>query len=201
MNTNPDDTRLALWLEDELHGEELAAFEQWVAGRPELLEERAKARNWHEMMAATLPAAVEPPYPDFFNSRVAQGIRELQTMPAAAAKTPQSFSWRSWFMPLTACAGMVLAFWLGGKKQPGAIEIDVTGAPRAIPVDPIPYVPEIGVEAEWFVSADASATVIVLSGVSAIPDDTDFSETVYLKAAREMDSTAGLNFENPFTGP
>ena len=201
MNTNPDETRLALWLEDELQGEELAAFEQWVAGRPELLEERAKARRWREMMAATLPAAEEPPYPDFFNTRVARAIRELETAPASAAKPPRGDFWRSWFMPLTACAGMVFAFWLGGKKQPGTVEIDVTGAPRAIPVDPIPYVPEIGVEAEWFVSADASATVIVLSGVNAIPDATDFSETVFLKAAREIDSTAGLNPENQFTGP
>lgn len=202
MNTNPDETRLALWLEDELHGEELAAFEQWVAGRPELLEERAKARSWREMMAAALPAAEEPPYPDFFNTRVARAIHEIQVMPApAAAKAPRNFSLRSWFMPLSACAGMVLAFWLGGKKQGGPIEIDVAGAPRAIPVDTVPYVPERGVEAEWFVSTDASATVIVLSGVEAIPDSTDFSETAYLKAVREMDSTAGLNSENHFTGP
>jgi hypothetical protein len=201
MNTNPDETRLALWLEDELRGEELAAFEQWVAGRTELLEERAKARRWREMISTALPAAEDPPYPDFFNSRVAHGIREFQTMPAPAAIVPRSFSWRSWFMPLTACAGMVLAFWLGGIKQTGPLEIDVTGAPRAIPVDPLPYVPEKGVEAEWFVSADAAATVIVLKGVDAIPDATDFSETVYLKSAREMDSTAGLNFSQLIAEP
>lgn len=193
MNTNPDETRLAFWLEDELHGEELVAFEQWVAGRTELLEERAKARLWREMISTALPAAEEPPYPDFFNSKVAHGICELQTMPAPAAIVPRSFTWRSWFMPMTACAGMVLAFWLGGIKHTGPLGIDVTGAPRAIPVDPLPYVPEQGVEAEWFVSAAAAATVIVLKGVDAIPDATDFSETVYLKAAREMDSTAGRN--------
>jgi hypothetical protein len=201
MNTNPDETRLALWLEDEIHGEELAAFEQWVAGRPELLEERAKTRRWREMMAAALPAAEEPPYPDFFNARVARAIHELEASPTPAAKAPRAFSWRSWFMPLSACAGMAFAFWLGGKKQPELVETDVTTLPRAIIVDPIPYVPEVGVEAEWFESADASATVIVLSGVHAIPDATDFSETVYLKAAREIDSTAGLNAENHFTGP
>ena len=201
MNTNPDETRLALWLEDELQGEELAAFEQWVAGRPELLEERAKARTWRKMMAAALPAAEEPPYPDFFNSRVAHGIRELQTLPLPAEKVARSFSWRSWLMPMAACAGMVFAFWLGAKNQAGPIEIDVTGAPRAIPVDLVPYIPEIGVEAEWFVSSDASATVIVLSGMDAIPDVTDFSETVFLKEAREMDSTAALNHDVHFTGP
>ena len=68
-------------------------------------------------------------------------------------------------------------------------------------MDLVPYIPEIGVEAEWFVSSDASATVVVLSGMDAIPDVTDFSETVFLKEAREMDSTAALNHDIHFTGP
>jgi hypothetical protein len=66
----------------------------------------------------------------------------------------------------------------------------VAGAPKAIPVEPVVYTPENGVDAEWFASKEASATVIVLKGVAAIPDDTDFSATVYLPAEREIDSTA-----------
>lgn len=193
MNTNLDETRLALWLEDELHGADLAAFEQEIAEQPALLEQREEARRWRKMMAASLPASEEPPYPDFFNTRVAQAIRQLEEAPKPAVVAPQAVSWRAWFMPLAACAGMVFAFWLGGQKKTGPVEIDVAGAPRAIPVEPIPYVPERGVAAEWFVSTDASATVILLSGVDAIPDSTDFSETVYYKEVREMDSTAGMN--------
>ena len=34
--------------------------------------------------------------------------------------------------------------------------------------------------------------VIVLNGVSAIPDTTDFSDTVYVPTEREFDSTAGI---------
>ncbi len=196
MNINPDEARLAMWLEDELQGEELAAFEASLAGRPELHAARAEARRWREMMAAALPLSEEPPYPEFFNHQVARSIRELEARPADTRKSSSGVSWRSWFMPLAACAGMVFAFWLGGKRTGGVPEIDVTGAPRAIPVDPLLYTPESGVSAEWFASAAASATVIVLNGVDAIPDATDFSETAYLNRQREIDSTAAID-DNP----
>lgn len=201
MNTNLDETRLALWLEDELNGAELAAFEHLIAGQPDLLQVREEARRWRKMISAAIPADEEPPYPDFFNTRVAQAIHRLDDAPTPAVAIPRSISWRSWFMPLAACSGMIFAFWLGSQKQTTPVEIDVAGAPRAIPVDPIPYVPHRGVQAEWFMSADASATVILLSGVDAIPDATDFSETVYHKQAREMDSTAGLNHPSFYAQP
>jgi len=194
MNTNPDDTRLALWLEDELTGEELATFEKWVADNPELLASREEARRWRAMMAETIPADVEPPYPDFFNHRLQKSIHDLQ--PALPVASPPRFSLRSWFMPIAACAGMVLAFWLGAKKT-GTPEIDVTGAPRAIPVEPVIYTPEYGVVAEWFDSEGAFATVIVLEGMQPIPDEIDFSHTVYLNREREIDSTAGIADDNP----
>jgi hypothetical protein len=194
MNTTPDETRLALWLEDELHGEELAAFETWVADRREHLAAREDVRRWRKMMAEGLPDEQEPPYPDFFNHRIAKSIRDLTPAPTAAAKP--RFSLGSWFMPLAACTGMVLAFWLGGQRR-AVPEIDVTGAPRAIPVEPVLYTPEKGVTAEWFDSLQASATVIVLNGVQAIPDDMDFSETAYIKRAREIDSTAAIESANP----
>jgi hypothetical protein len=95
-------------------------------------------------------------------------------------------------MPLAACAGMVLAFWLGMKTQsaPAMPEYDVAGAPRAIPVEPIIYTPDGGVEAEWFASSDAAATVIVLNGVEAIPDEMDFSKSAAVPEGGEINSTA-----------
>jgi hypothetical protein len=146
------------------------------------------------MMEEGLPADLEPPYPDFFNHRIAKSIRDLTSPPAAVAKP--RFSPRSWFMPVAACAGMVFAFWLGERRN-AIPEIDVTGARRAIPVEPVLYTPEKGVTAEWFDSMQASATVIVLNGVDAIPDDKDFSETTYINRAREIDSTAAIESTNP----
>lgn len=187
MNTNPDEAALALWLDDELEGGDLAAVEAWAATRPEQLAAREEVRRWRAMMASAIPASEEPPYPEFFNSRVLQSIREQAPKAAVAAK--KSFLWKSWLMPTAACAGMVLTFWVGTKTRTTA-DINVAGAPKAIPVEPVVYTPESGVKAEWFASKKASATVVVLDGVTAIPDATDFSATVDVPMDRESDSTA-----------
>jgi hypothetical protein len=189
MNTNPDEAALALWLDDELTGEQLAAVESWAVKHPEQLAAREEIRRWRSTVATALPATEEPPYPDFFNSRIMQSIRDSTPAPKAERKRP--FSWNCLLMPLAGCAGMVLAFWVGTKTQTAVPEYDVAGAAKAIPVEPVVYTPEKGVKAEWFASSHASATVIVLNGVAAIPDTTDFSETVYLPMEREFDHTAG----------
>jgi anti-sigma factor RsiW len=188
MNMKPDEITLALWLDDELIGPELASVEAWAATQPEQLAAREEIRRWRETVTANMAASVEPPYPDFFNSRILQAIREQTPAPALPAGKP--FSWKSWLMPAAACAGMALTFWAGTKTQ-AVPEIEVARAPRAIAVDPVVYTPENGVDAECFTSSEASATVIVLNGITAIPDSTDFSETVYVPMDREIDSTAG----------
>ena len=196
MNTNPDEATLATWLDDELTGSELAAVESWAITQPDQLAAREEIRNWRAMLSRTIPAVEEPPYPDFFNSRIQQAIRE-----SAPKVTQKPRFWNSWLMPVAACAGMVLAFWVGTKSSVAIPEYDVSNAPKAIPVEPVLYTPENGVKAEWFASSNASATVIVLDGVAAIPDSTDFSETVYVPMDREFDSTADgtLNQGNDIT--
>lgn len=199
MNTNPDETTLALWLDDELTGEELAAVEAWAVNHPDQIAAREDVREWRASIAAVMSPSEEPPYPDFFNSRVMQAIHDQS--PKVTSPEKKSLSLSSWLMPLAACAGMVLAFWVGKKTQ-AAPEYDVANAPRAIPVEPVVYTPENGVNAEWFSSKKASATVIVLNGVTAIPDATDFSETAYVPADREIDSTADLEIQPVIeTGP
>lgn len=193
MNTNPDETKLALWYDDELIGAELAEMNAWAAKMPEQLSAREELRSYRKMMAGALPSSEEPPYPDFFLSRVNQGIRDLQlhepsAVPASHVVTP---FWRSWLIPVAACAGMVLAFGIGrNTTDPIAPHAFVSSASPAV------YTPEDGVDAEWFASSGAGATVIVLKGVSAIPDSTDFSETVYVPTASEADRTAGQHNEN-----
>lgn len=195
MNTNPDDPMLALWLDDELQGEDLAAFESRTGNLTEMIAARAEVRRWRALIAAAVPAAEDPPYPDFFNARVERAIRQPVAQPARVMK-------RGWFfrqavlMPLAACAGMAFTFWLGLQTRPQTVEVVVEGAPRAIPVEPFVYVPETGVKAERFASAGAEATVIVLKGVAAIPDDTDFSKSTSRIDDRELDSTAGSDSES-----
>lgn len=192
MNTKRDETVLALWLDDELQGDELAAAEVWLGNDPEMLAAREEIRRWRTMMAEAIPADEEPPYSEFFNGRIARAIRESAPEPMAA--TVRRVSWSALLFPLAACAGMAFTFMLGVKtsanNRPDLVEIDVTGAPKAIPVDPILYTPESGVKAEWFTSLDASATVIVLDGVDAIPDSIDFSATAEISTQGDIDATA-----------
>lgn len=185
MNTNPDEASLALWLDDELTDGSFASVEAWAATQPEKLAAREEIRRWRVTLSSAFPASEEPPFPEFFNSRVIQAIRD--TAPKPVAKKP--FSWNTWLMPLGACAGIVIAFWVGKQSQ-RPVEYDVSNAPKAIPVESVVYTPESGVEANWFVSKEASATVIVLNGVAAIPDATDFSATANLPMSREIDFTA-----------
>lgn len=195
MNTNPDEASLALWLDDELAGGDLVSVEAWAMARPEQIDARTEVRRWRAMMARAIPASEEPPFPEFFNSRVMQAVRDQSPKKTDMAEKKPA-SWYSWLMPLVACAGMVVAF-LVGKQSVVPREYDVKNAPKAIPVEPVVYTPESGVEAKWYASKEASATVIVLNGVAAIPDDKDFSETVDTPMDREIDSTAESDVHPP----
>lgn len=175
MNTTPDEVMLALWLDDELEGDDFAAVEAWAQARPEQLAAREEVRRWRGVVGEAMPASVEPPYPDFFNSRIEKSIRELEA-PAAEKVVPMAVRpwWINWFLPVTAVAGMVLTFWLGTQASGGG----AMGAPSV-------YTPESGVDAEWFASAPASATVIVLEGVDAIPDTLEFDGTAAVSEDEE----------------
>ena len=192
MNTNPDEVKLAMWLEDELSGEELAAFEASLEDAGSLMAKREEIRSWKAGLAGLLPADEEPPYPEFFNSRLAKELRAGDERRSAAVKT-RGFSWQNWLMPLAACAGMVLAFWVGtktGVEKDASAELGSDPAPGV--VEPVVYTPEQGVSAEWIASEDAFATVVVLEGVEAIPDSIDFTETAAWREERESGSTAGM---------
>lgn len=194
MNTNPDEAKLALWLDDELTGEDLATVEAWAMSQPGQIAAREETRNWRATLAAALPASEEPPFPDFFNSRILQSIREQTPRPVAVVPT-RKFSWSTLWMPLAACAGMAFAFLAGKQTSAPAPVAAVAEAPRQIAMKPAVYTPEQGVKAEWFTSEQASATVIVLEGVTAFPDTMDFSETAYVPAHREINSTASHRLE------
>jgi hypothetical protein len=190
MNTTLDESVVARWLDDELQGAELAAFEASIQGDAELLARREEVRDWRATVAAVMPAVIEPPYPEFFNSRIERAILAQGTLalPAKAA------SWRGWWLPAAAVAGMVLSFWVGTKTG-GTPQVVVVPSQNPSPAQggvgqPTVYTPERGVDAEWFSSTDASATVIVLEGVEAIPDNLDFAGSAGLRSKHE--STAGV---------
>ncbi|MEO0017815.1 MAG: hypothetical protein RLZZ522_1098 [Verrucomicrobiota bacterium] len=183
MNTKLDETALALWLDDELHGAELVAFEASLDG--ELLARREAVRAWRRTIGAALPATEEPPYPDFFNSRIGQALRHTSPL-AARVRTA---AWRQWWLPAAAVAGMALTFWLGTMTGEPVREVaQVPPLPEPLPamvLAPAVYTPQRGVAAEWFSSADAAATVIVLEGLDALPDTLELSDSAWVDGSEK----------------
>lgn len=190
MNTTPDDVMLALWLDDELEGDEFALVEAWAADKPEQLAAREENRRWRKQVAALVPASEEPPYPDFFNSRVRRAITETAQVETAARVRKVSWWRTAWWMPTAAAAGMALTFWLGTRLPQSQSPAPVAVTPTAPAVSPALYTPDVQVKADYFSSAKAGATVIVLDGVAAIPDDMDFSNTAAVETPDDSDRTA-----------
>jgi hypothetical protein len=188
MNMNPDEAKLALWLDDELEGDELAAFEARQV-TPERLAARDEVRKWRQTLSSALPVVEEPPYGDFFNSRIQRSIREIGAREPVAAREPSRTPWFAWFFPALAAAGMAFTFWLGKTSASGPVSLADAGPTAEEVAASRVYTPDGDVDAEWFASAPASATVIVLEGVGAIPDSTDFSASAYVPANRESGST------------
>lgn len=198
MNTKPDDVTLALWLEDELEGEAFTSVDSWAAGQPEQLAARTELREWKRRISVAVPCEEDLPFPDFFNSRIQQAIAGGAPVPATAspAKTPW---WRAWWVPTTAMAGMALAFWAGNRTAGPTGSALVHDPISKSPLAPALYTPESGVKADYFASHDASATVIVLDGVSAIPDTIDFSVSS-TSVSDAAESTAATGEDPPANG-
>ena len=202
MNTPPDDVTLALWLEDELQGDEFAAVESWAQTQPDQIAMRESARKWKTLVQSAIPVSEEPPYPDFFNQRIAQRIKQHAAQQDADTDSSNTISfWRKFTLPLAACAGMAFTFWLGIHSR--SIPIVDTIAEMTAPTEMTQlaeandnppaaiYTPENGVRAEYFESDTASATVVILNGLAAIPDTVDLTrQTAATNAPREIDSTA-----------
>ncbi len=85
-------------------------------------------------------------------------------------------------LPVAACAGVILAFAIG--RQTGGSDSPMVQKANA----PVLYTPEEGVAAEWVTVEGVQNAVIVLQGVSAIPDSTDFSDRTATLESTESSS-------------
>lgn len=194
MNTTPDDEMLALWVDDALEGPAAAGVDAWASTRPEWLERREQARQIAPLLKSVLPAAEEPPYAEFFNTRIAREIAR-ESGGAVAPTFSRSRSLRNWFLPATAVAGMVFCFWAGTRMVPAP----TIAAPDPVAAPPAPYLytPEKGVKAAYFASEPAEAMVIVLDGVAAIPDTFEVPDTASLNEPDEGPATAVIEHPAP----
>ncbi len=194
MNTTPDDELLALWVDDALEGPSASGIDAWASTQSEWLERREQARQIAPLLKTGLAASEDPPYAEFFNSRIAREIAR-EAGGAVAPSYSSSRSLWNWFLPATAVAGMVVCFWAGTRMVP--VPAVAGPAPVAAPLAPYLYTPEKGVKAAYFASEPADAMVIVLDGVAAIPDSFEVPDTASIREPASDTATATLPVPAP----
>lgn len=176
MNDKITETDLLLWADGQLDPARLTLVEAHLKENPGLRLELEEMRTLTSALKREVPASVEPPYPDFFNSRILRDIQE-NAAPVSARKTPflERFKWLA--LPAS-LAALALAFFAGTR-----ISDPAAPGPVAQNSDPVPslYLPTDQMQAEVFSGDHGEINLIVLDGLTAIPDENEL--------ARDFNST------------
>ncbi len=173
----PNDNTLERWLEGELEGEELLEVDAWAESHAGDLDEEFKCEiGWSALdddFLASLPDTEEPPYPDFFNSKIQQAISEGVVQEDVGGESGSSL-WRNLrLVILPAAVAAMVAFYAGTKMQGVDEGVDEGVDDAVASVENSVYVPHSGIVAD--VSESVDATEIVLSGLAPISDNLDIA--------------------------
>ena len=164
----PDEKTLNRWLEGELEGEELRKVDTWAEAHAGDLDNEFKCEiGWDalndEMMSA-MPVSTEPPYPEFFNSKIQQAISEENVV------VPSSSLWQKLrLMIAPAAIAALVAFYAGTQMQ----NTQPTSSAEVVAEESSVYVPHSGIVAA--VSESTDATEIILNGLTPISDELDIA--------------------------
>ncbi len=168
----PDEKTLNRWLEGELEGEELRKIDAWAETHAGDLDNEFKCEiGWEalndEMMSA-IPESTEPPYPEFFNSKIQQAI--LDEMPATNVELPASSLWQKLRLVVAPAAiSALVAFYAGTQMQ----NSQATDPSEVVSEESSVYVPHTGIVAA--ISESNEATEIILNGLNPISDELDIA--------------------------
>lgn len=170
----PDEKTLSSWLDGELEGEELRKVNAWAETNVGDLDAEFKCEiGWcalNDELMASMPDSQEPPYPEFFNSKIQQAISEDQQHEVVVASS--STLWQKLRLMLAPAAIAALVAFYAGTQMQHDQPADTT--PEVVVVEKSSvYVPHIGIMAA--VSESDDATEIILSGLTPISDELDIA--------------------------
>ena len=170
----PDEKTLSSWLDGELEGEELRKIEAWAETNAGDLDAEFKCKiGWdalNDEKLASMPASEEPPYPEFFNSKLKQAIMSdgEAEVPLSSGAESRSLWQKVRHMMAPAAVAAMVAFYAGTKMGGSDAAVGSDMVVEDIGV----YVPDGGIVAAVSESDDGS-TEIILDGLTPISDELD----------------------------
>lgn len=156
MKTNPDSENL------DPKDEQLLRFMDGLDphDHPEWQQEKAAAQQLGQLLRSHLPSHAEPPSAEFFTSQIMAQITPAGPVRAeVSARAGLMDIFRRWFAPLATAAAVLVVGGIMMKRQ-------AAGGSR----EAFAYTPIANVKATLDFNEEAGATVIDLTGLTAIPD-------------------------------
>ena len=164
---NPDETPpdWMRWLDGEMTAAEREVFERQLAGDPALRAEVETARQLSGMLKRELPAEMDMPHADFFNSQIQVRLAQMEAEERRNTSAAKKTAWLDWLRSpwLAGAAAAVIAVLLlrpGGEQIPASETVVMRS-----------YAPDPDVVVSSYHSSAAAATVLVLEGLEELPAD------------------------------
>lgn len=177
MKKEKTEELIVKWIDGQLNSEEEVQLVGLFQENENLEAELQQMKSVSESVTEKIPASVDPPYCDFFDSQLMRKVDlEIQsrTPSKIGERLVKSFQW-AW-APVGALA-LVLSFFAGHRiSRP----VEVTAAQeqeegRLIQFLPTVYFAGESLEAEVISDSDGDVSAIFVHGLAAIRDDIDFA--------------------------
>ena len=164
------------WIDGQLTPEEQSQLSSFLEEDPSLEAELQEMKSLSETVSAEIPASIEPPYGDFFNSQLMRKVDlevEARTPAKKAERWWESFRW-AW-APVGALA-LVLSFFAGHRIARPSDDSVAKGQEEVTRTGSLPtvYFTEDSLDAKVIADSNGDVSAIVVNGLSAIRDDIDF---------------------------
>lgn len=162
----PTDEQWNRWIDGQLDAQEEAELIAMQANEETAWrEDRAFFHRLTLDLRRSFPKEEIPPYPEFFNSQIQKRLRDMVAAPPSIEPGVPWFTWRRWFLPLSAAAAALV---LVGVWRSNLVH-DESDFERSEIV--YTYTPDESVHARIIYDADAALTVVRMTGIEPLPED------------------------------
>lgn len=181
---------LIRWLDGEMTDAERAAFDAELKADPALAKEAEEMRSLSASLRTHLPAEMQVPHADFFNSQIQVRIAQMETeearqKPASMLESLFALFRQPWLAAAGAVALTVFGFFLLRPVSTDAGHSLILSS----------YAPGRGVEASTYHDAAADATVLMLDGLDEVPADRKISGISVHRSETEPEVAATTLFD------